>query len=131
MITELALERVHFACGRCWHEWSVDYDVQQYRDDQGSDWEYFSRDGASVPSPYTPAGAVPCPVCGRRWVGRILARRSIPTAPGPAETPRESVLDAPGHRPERHGAPLLGATAHGQPRQPGPPAEHAAVAAAD
>ncbi|MEU2231475.1 hypothetical protein [Streptomyces vietnamensis] len=129
MITELALERVQFTCGHCWHEWSTDYDVQQYRDDQGGDWEYFSRDGVAVPSPYTPAGAAPCPRCGRRWVGRILARRRIPTVPGPADTPRESIVDAPGHRPERYGAPLLGASAHNQPQQFGPPMEHAGAAA--
>ncbi|MET9324597.1 hypothetical protein ABZX75_31210 [Streptomyces sp. NPDC003038] len=132
MITGLALERVKFTCGRCWYEWTVDYDVQQYRDDQGASWEYFSRDGAAVASPYTPAGAPPCPECGRHWVGRLLARRNIPAAPGSADTPRQEIIDSAGHRPERHGASLLGSTAHTQPEQPGPPAEsagHASVSA--
>lgn len=118
MITEMALERVEFTCGRCWYDWSIDYDVQQYSDDEGGAWEYFSRDGIPVPSPYTPAGASPCPVCGRHWVGRLLARRLIPAAPGVADTPREKVTDAARHRPERRGAPLLGSTAHTQPTQP-------------
>ncbi|MEV6210738.1 hypothetical protein [Kitasatospora sp. NPDC051914] len=111
---------MEFTCGHCWHQWSCDYDVQHYRDDGGSDWEYFSRDGIAVDSPYTPAGAPPCPRCGRHWVGRLLARRLIPTPPGPAGTPRRHV--AAGHRPERHGAPQLAAQAHAQPEQPGPPA---------
>ncbi|RKT08745.1 hypothetical protein BX285_7111 [Streptomyces sp. 1114.5] len=117
MITELALERVEFTCGHCWHQWSMDYDVQHYRDDDGRDWEYFSRDGTAVDSPYTPQGAPPCPGCGRRWVGRILARRPIPTPPGPVGTPRQPIADATGHRPERHGAPPLDARAHTQPAQ--------------
>ncbi|MGW0390493.1 hypothetical protein ACWDYJ_06245 [Streptomyces sp. NPDC003042] len=123
MITALALERVEFTCGRCWHDWSIDYDVQQYSDDGGGTWEYFSCDGIAVPSPYTPAGASPCPVCGRHWVGRLLARRLIPAAPGAADTPREKITDAARHRPERRGAPLLGSAAHAQPEQLGPPAE--------
>ncbi|MGW0396003.1 hypothetical protein ACWDYJ_35115 [Streptomyces sp. NPDC003042] len=128
MITEMALERVEFTCGRCWYEWSLDYDVQQYSDDDagGRVWEYFSRDGIPVASPYTPAGAPPCPVCGRRWVGRLLARRPIPAPPGPARTPRQEITDAAGHRPERRSAPLLGAGAHTQPEQTGPPDESAA-----
>ncbi|MFB7463568.1 hypothetical protein ACFCZ1_08680 [Streptomyces sp. NPDC056224] len=121
MITGLALERVEFTCGRCWYEWSIDYDVQQYTDDQGGIWEYFSRDGIAVPSPYTPAGATPCPACGRHWVGRLLARRLIPAAPGPDHTPRLRITDAAGHRPERQDARPLGATAHAQPRQLEPP----------
>ncbi|MEW2135694.1 hypothetical protein AB0892_03640 [Streptomyces sp. NPDC005409] len=123
MITEMALERAEFTCGRCWHQWSIDYDVQQYRDEEGGTWEYFSRDGIPVPSPYTPAGASPCPACGRHWVGRLLARRVIPAAPGAADTPRERVADTAGHRPERQGAPLLGATEHIQPEQLGMPAQ--------
>lgn len=116
MITEMALERVEFTCGQCWHDWSIDYDVQQYSDEGGT-WEYFSHDGILVSSPYTPAGASPCPVCGRHWVGRLLARRLIPAAPGAADTPREKVADAARHRPERRGAPLLRSTAHTQPEQ--------------
>ncbi|WP_251022374.1 hypothetical protein [Streptomyces sp. ISL-10] len=115
VITELAVERVEFTCGRCWHQWSADYDAQQYRDAEGDLWEYFSRDGIAVPSPYTPAGAPPCPLCGRRWVGRILARRPVPAPPGADHTPRLRITDRPGHRPERHGAPLLGAASHVQP----------------
>ncbi|WP_251054664.1 hypothetical protein [Streptomyces sp. ISL-66] len=115
----MALERAEFTCGRCWFDWSIDYDVQQYSDEGGTGtWEYFSRDGIPVPSPYTPAGASPCPACGRHWVGRLLARRLIPAAPGAADTPREKVTDAARHRPERRGAPLLGSTAHTQPEQP-------------
>ncbi|MFJ9770355.1 hypothetical protein ACIRVF_03830 [Kitasatospora sp. NPDC101157] len=114
MITELALERVEFTCGHCWHQWSVDYDVQQYRDAAGNTWEYFSRDGNPIDSPYTPAGALPCPACGRHWVGRLAARRPIPAAPGPDGTPRQAVVA--GHRPERHGAPLLTAADHAQPQ---------------
>ncbi|WP_109279679.1 hypothetical protein [Streptomyces orinoci] len=121
MITELAVERVKFTCGQCWHEWSTDYDVQHYRDDTGHEWEYFSKDGIAVASPYTPAGAPPCPRCGRHWVGRLLARRPIPTPPGPARTPREKI--EAGHRPERQTAPLLGASAHTQPT-PSMPSEH-------
>ncbi|MFG2986603.1 hypothetical protein ACGFYQ_36085 [Streptomyces sp. NPDC048258] len=113
---------MEFTCGRCWYEWSIDYDVQQYTDDQGGVWEYFSRDGIAVPSPYTPSGASPCPACGRHWVGRLLARRLIPAAPGPDHTPRQEITDAAGHRPERQHAPLLGATAHTQPQQFEPPA---------
>jgi hypothetical protein len=122
MITELAVERVEFACGHCWHQWSVDFDVQQWRDEEnGEEWEYFSRDGIPAASPYTPAGAVPCPACGRHWVGRIVARRPVALPPGPEQTPRHQILDAAEHRSERSGAPLLGAEAHTQPEQLGPP----------
>ncbi|POX42831.1 hypothetical protein C3486_02795 [Streptomyces sp. Ru73] len=121
MIIELAVERVQFTCGHCWHEWSTDYDVQQYKDAENGEWEYFSRDGVAVASPYTPAGAPPCPQCGRRWVGRIIARRPIPPPPGPAGTPRQRIAGTAGHRPERHGAPLLGADAHAQPGKLPPP----------
>ncbi|MFE1415994.1 hypothetical protein ACFW6F_35110 [Streptomyces sp. NPDC058746] len=117
----MALERVEFACGRCGYEWSIDYDVQQYSDEEGGVWEYFSRDGIPVASPYTPAGASACPLCRRRWIGRLLARRLIPAAPGAADTPRAKVADTIGHRPERRGAPLLGSTAHTQPEQHGRP----------
>ncbi|WP_261800909.1 hypothetical protein [Streptomyces sp. PBH53] len=64
MITEVAVERVEFTCGSCWHRWSVDYDVQRYRDDSGQEWEYFYRDNVAVPDPYTPAGAPACEHCG-------------------------------------------------------------------
>jgi hypothetical protein len=119
VITELGVERVEFTCGRCWTEWSIDFDVQHYQNDDG-DWEYFSCDGVAAQSPYTPAGARPCPNCGHRWVGRVIARRSVPVPPGPAESPRQRIDDMGGHRPERHGAPLLGARSHTQPGQPGP-----------
>ncbi|GEC09188.1 hypothetical protein SSP24_68430 [Streptomyces spinoverrucosus] len=78
MITELAVERVEFTCGHCWFTWSVDYGVQYHRDDNGAEWEYFTRDGEAVTSPYDPQGAPPCPYCGRHWVGRLAARRPIP-----------------------------------------------------
>lgn len=103
VITELAVERVEFTCGHCWNQWSLDYDIQRYRNGEGGDWEYFSRDGIAVASLYTPAGALPCPVCGRRWVGRILARRPILSPPGPTGTPRQSVTDGEGHRSCRGG----------------------------
>jgi hypothetical protein len=121
MITELAVERVEFSCGHCWRQWTVDYDVQRYTDESGADWEYFALDASPAASPYTPDGAQPCPGCGRRWVGRLLARRAVPTPPGRADAPRQAVTDASSHRPERHRAPALGAHAHRQPVQPGPP----------
>ncbi|MCQ4079329.1 hypothetical protein NGB36_01580 [Streptomyces sp. RB6PN25] len=123
MITELAVERVEFTCGHCWNRWSIDYDVLHYRDGEGHEWEYFSRDGVAVASPYVPEGAPPCPQCGRRWVGRLVARRPIPAPPGPADTPRQKITDEAGHRPDRHDAPLLGAADHAQPQQPEPPAD--------
>lgn len=118
MITELAVERVAFTCGHCWHRWSLDYDVQHYQDEHGEDWEYFSRDGIGVASPYTPDGAPPCPHCGRRWLGQLLARRPIPLPPGTAEAPRRKVTGLADDRPERHHAPLLSAAAHQQPEHP-------------
>ncbi|MFE9771306.1 hypothetical protein ACFYOV_06460 [Streptomyces sp. NPDC005931] len=120
MITELAVERVEFTCGGCWHRWSVDYDVQRSLDERGDEWEYFYRDNAAAPSPYTPDGAPPCEYCGRHWVGRLVARRPVPL-PGEAGAPRDRVpADAP-HRPERHLAPLLEAGGHPQPaREPQP-----------
>jgi hypothetical protein len=125
MIIELAVERVEFTCGHCWHRWSLDYDVQYYQDEHGQDWEYFYRDGIGVISPYTPDGAPPCPRCGRRWVGHLLARRPVPLPPGSAGTPRHKVTDLTDNRPERHAAPLLGAAAHQQPERqetaPAPP----------
>jgi hypothetical protein len=114
VITELAVERVEFTCGSCWHSWSVDYDVQRYVDDRGDEWEYFHRDNTAVPSPYTPQGAPPCGHCGRRWVGRLVARRPVPL-PGAAGTPRSRVPAEGAHRPERHAAPLLEAGGHPQP----------------
>jgi hypothetical protein len=115
MITELAIERVEFTCGHCWYKWSVDYDVQGYRDDDGNEWEYFTRDGIGVPSPYEPEGAPPCPECGRRWVGRLAARRPAPVAPGTADTPRQKITEPGGHRTDRRTAPLLRADSHQQP----------------
>jgi hypothetical protein len=122
MITELAVERVEFTCGHCWHKWSVDYDVQYYRDEDGHEWEYFTRDGQSVSSPYEPQGAPPCPICGRRWVGRLMARRSVPLPPGPAGTPRVRLTGTrEEHRTDRHDAPSLDADAHEQPPQDAAP----------
>jgi hypothetical protein len=115
VLTELALERVEFTCGRCWRQWSTDYDVQHYRDDDGRSWEYFFQDGIAVGSPYTPEGAPPCPECGRHWVGHIVARRQIPTASGPHGTPRQLIADTAGYRQERHDAPPLRARDHSQP----------------
>ncbi|MDX2938789.1 hypothetical protein [Streptomyces ipomoeae] len=118
MITELAVERVEFTCGHCWHKWSADYDVQYYRDENGDDWEYFTRDGHAVPSPYAPEGAPPCPICGRHWVGRLTARRPVPVPPGPLDTPRLRITTPrEEHRTDRHAAPPLEADAHEQPRQ--------------
>ncbi|MET9909386.1 hypothetical protein ABZZ74_21705 [Streptomyces sp. NPDC006476] len=117
MITELAVERVEFTCGSCWHRWSVDYDVQRWRDALDAEWEVFYRDNTAVPSPYTPQGAPPCAHCGRHWVGRLVARRPVPL-PGDDEAPRSRVLAEGGHRPERHTAPMLHAADHPQP-QPG------------
>ncbi|MFD8592605.1 hypothetical protein ACFV1B_24190 [Streptomyces sp. NPDC059637] len=122
MITELAVERVEFTCGHCWTRWSADYDVQHYQDDRGADWEYFSRDGVPVASPYTPEGAPACPLCGRHWVGRLQARRPVPVPGGDGRAPRSPVTDAAGHRPERRTAPLLGAAAHEQPGSTAGPA---------
>ncbi|MBA2945992.1 hypothetical protein [Streptomyces himalayensis] len=120
MITELALERVEFTCGHCWYRWSADYDVQHYRDDDGEEWEYFTRDGIAATSPYEPQGAPPCPLCGRRWVGRLTARRPVPVPPGAADAPRQKITGLDEYRAERHGAPLLGAASHEQPEQPAP-----------
>ncbi|MFI8194810.1 hypothetical protein ACIF8T_39990 [Streptomyces sp. NPDC085946] len=114
MITELAVERAEFTCGSCWHRWSVDYDVQRYRDDSGDEWEYFYRDNTPVDSPYTPQGAPPCEHCGRRWVGRLVARRPVPLS-GDIEAPRSRIPAGGGHRPERHFAPMLHAAGHLQP----------------
>ncbi|CQR62935.1 hypothetical protein ACFY4K_10870 [Streptomyces leeuwenhoekii] len=114
MITELAVERVEFTCGSCWHRWSADYDVQRHLDGQGQEWEYFSRDNAAVASPYTPEGAPPCPYCGRHWVGRLTARRPVPLAGEPG-APRSRVPAEGTHRPERHAAPLLESAGHPQP----------------
>ncbi|MBC2868562.1 hypothetical protein [Streptomyces mexicanus] len=113
MITELAVERVEFTCGSCWHRWSVDYDVQRYQDALDAEWEVFYRDNMVVPSPYTPQGAPPCEHCGRRWVGRLVARRPVPLPD--AEGPRSRVPAEGGHRPERHTAPMLHAAGHPQP----------------
>lgn len=89
----MVLEGVEFTCGRCRHDWSTHYDVQQYRDEEGGIWEYFSLDGIAVRSPYTPVGASPCAVCSRHWVGRLQA------AHGAAGTPREKVTETASHRP--------------------------------
>ncbi|MEW2156420.1 hypothetical protein AB0950_14145 [Streptomyces sp. NPDC007189] len=115
MITELAVERVEFTCGSCWHRWSVDYDVQRYRDALDAEWEVFYRDNAAVPSPYTPQGAPTCEHCGRRWVGRLVARRPVPL-PGDAAAPRCRVPAEGADRPERHAAPMLRAAGHPQPQ---------------
>ncbi|WP_328767319.1 hypothetical protein [Streptomyces sp. NBC_00286] len=123
MITELAVERVEFTCGHCWRTWSADYDVQYYRDENGDEWEYFTRDGHGVPSPYDPQGAPACPVCGRRWVGRLTARRPAPVPPGAAGTPRlRMTVPRDQHRTDRHAAPPLEADAHEQPAQESPAA---------
>ena len=119
MITELAVERVEFTCGTCWHHWSVDYDVQRNMDGRGEEWEYFYRDNTAVPSPYTPEGAPPCEHCGRHWVGHLVARRPVPL-PGTSDAPRSRIPPEGLHRPERLLAPLLGADGHPQPPRDGP-----------
>lgn len=85
-----------------------------------AEWEYFSRDNVPVPSPYTPEGAPSCEHCGRRWVGRLVARRPVPLS-GDTGAPRSRVPAEGGHRPERHSAPMLHAAGHPQP-QSGTPA---------
>ncbi|MBC2864750.1 hypothetical protein [Streptomyces mexicanus] len=125
MITELAVERVEFTCGSCWHRWSVDYDVQRRVDDHGDEWEHFSYDNEPVPSPYTPQGAPACAYCGRRWVGHLVARRPVPL-PDEADTYRSAVPSEGTHRPERHTAPMLHAADHPQPRAGTPAAPSSA-----
>lgn len=115
MITELAVERVEFTCGHCWSQWQADYDLQHYREEDGTEWEYFSLDGTPTPSPYTQDGARPCPDCHRHWVGHLAARRLVPLPAGGGEAPRSRIGDAVAHRPERHTAPPLPATRHREP----------------
>ncbi|MDH6125668.1 hypothetical protein [Kitasatospora sp. GP82] len=123
MITELAVERVEFTCGHCWHSWSADYDVQHYRDEEGNDWEYFSHDGIPVASPYSPDGAPACPGCHRHWVGHLTARRLVPLPDEEPTRPRTGVIGDPAqHRPERHAAPQLSGTSHQQPTRQDPTA---------
>jgi anti-anti-sigma factor len=105
-ITEIAIERVAFTCGNCWRTWNSEYDVQRYRDESGTEWEYFAHDGVPVASPYDPEGAATCRSCGHRWIGHLSARRRIPVAPGRPGTPRRLVT-GPDARAERHVAPPL------------------------
>jgi hypothetical protein len=123
MITELAVERVEFTCGHCWHARSADYDVQHYRDDDGADWEYFSHDGIPVASPYSADGAPACPECHRHWVGHLAARRLIPLPSDEPARPRTGVTGDPTlHRPERHFAPPIPVTSHQLPAHQHPAA---------
>ncbi|MGW6395083.1 STAS domain-containing protein [Streptomyces sp. NPDC055103] len=75
-----AVETVAFTCGHCWHEWTLDYEVQRSErgdgeGDRGSRaGERYFRNGAQVPSPYVPSGAPACPRCGRRRLGRLGAQ---------------------------------------------------------
>lgn len=117
MITELAVERVEFTCGQCQDRWTVDYDVQRFMDGFGHEWEYFSCDNRSVPSPYSADSAPACGRCGHRPAGRLAARRPVPL-PGMPGSPRSPVPDAGGHRPERHSAPMLSAAADPQGATP-------------
>ncbi|MFE9421506.1 hypothetical protein ACFYNO_00935 [Kitasatospora sp. NPDC006697] len=78
MITELALEHVEFTCGHCWHQWAADYEVLHYRDEDGADWESFSKAGIPTGSPYETAGAPACPQCHRHWVGHLAERHLLP-----------------------------------------------------
>ncbi|MEU6237917.1 hypothetical protein [Kitasatospora sp. NPDC047058] len=117
MITELAVERVEFTCGHCWHPWSADYDVQHVRDEDGTDWEYFSLNGIPVTSPYVPDGAQACPECHRHWVGHLAARRLVPLVPAEENAPRSRISEPATYRPERHAAPMLSATSHHQPTE--------------
>jgi len=84
MITELAVERVEFTCGHCWHGWSAEYDVLRHRDEDGTEHEQFSRDGIPVASPYSADGAPACPSCHRHWVGHLADRRVVPIPEGAA-----------------------------------------------
>ncbi|MFJ3791567.1 hypothetical protein [Kitasatospora sp. NPDC090091] len=117
MITELAVERVEFICGHCWHQWSADFDLQHVRDEDGTDWEYFSLNGIPVASPYSPDGAQACPECHRHWVGHLAARRLVPLIPDEETTPRSRIAEPAAHRPERHTAPMLSAGSHHQPAE--------------
>ncbi|WP_051970710.1 hypothetical protein [Kitasatospora azatica] len=83
MITERAVEHVEFTCGHCWHQWSADYEVQHYRDEDGSDWENFSHDGVPAGSPYSTEGAPACPECHRHWVGHLTSRHLLPLSVDP------------------------------------------------
>lgn len=90
-MTELALEKVEFTCGRCWRQWSAEYDVQHYQDEDGKDWEIYYRDGIPVESPYSPAGAQACPACGHPFVGHLVERQLVPQAGGETGVPHSHV----------------------------------------
>ncbi|MFF7892354.1 hypothetical protein ACFZDI_10600 [Streptomyces sp. NPDC007907] len=88
-----------------------------------AEWEVFYRDNTAALLPVPPQGPPLYEHCGRRWVGRLMARRPLPL-PGDAEAPRSRsrsrsrVPAEGGHRPKRHTAPTLHAAGHPQP-QPG------------
>ncbi|MFD0395601.1 hypothetical protein ACFQ3Z_40050 [Streptomyces nogalater] len=104
MITELAVERVEFTCGHCWHSWSADYDVQYYRDENGDEWEYFTRDGDGVPSPTNPRAlrparsAVAAGWAVSRPAGPCPCRPARPARPG-GGSPRPASGTAPAGTP--------------------------------
>ncbi|GAA2230834.1 hypothetical protein GCM10010104_25660 [Streptomyces indiaensis] len=52
-----------------------------------AEWEVFYRDNTAALLPVPPQGPPLCEHCGRRWVGRLMARRPLPL-PGDAEAPR-------------------------------------------
>lgn len=83
MIDEIAVERVRLFCPEGHWQQDVDHDVVRYADPDGGLWEFFSVEGAPVPSPYASDGRPLCPVCGRTTAARLIARRLVPLpAPG-------------------------------------------------
>lgn len=86
MVVDAWADLVGFACERCDHRWTRHYDLLQSRSANGVEGEYFSVAGVGVPSPYSAAGACPCPECGWRVAGALESRRSADTAAVRRET---------------------------------------------
>lgn len=87
MDTVTSSETFFFACRRCRHEWTQEYQILRWADSSGDEYAACSIDGLPAVPPWS--GIVSCPACGGYRVSLIPRR-----GPGPG-------LSARGRSPSR------------------------------
>lgn len=94
MRLETGIELVEITCPACGFRWTRSYGLVHCETPGGALGDYFSAEGAPVPSPYAPDGAPACLRCARRGVARFVSRRAC-TATEHTETGRPAPHAAP------------------------------------
>ncbi|GAA2589822.1 MULTISPECIES: hypothetical protein [Streptomyces] len=102
--TAVVHESYSFACMRCGHGWEQSFEIEHYRDADGTECVRYVADGRVVPSPLT---RPTCPTCDNHVVrimrpGRVASVRGashgvhrVPPA-GPLEVPQVPEEPGPG-----------------------------------